>query len=255
LVDSVRVELDARKDLSRSKADCLVIIGGDGAILSAATRMGKRQKPAIGIHIGRFGFLSELTPDDCAENLEKIFRGECCIEERMMLSCRVMKEGRSVFKGLALNDAVLGSSSSSRMVMLELEIDNGYVTTFHGDGVIVSTPVGSTAYSLSAGGPILEPSARAFIITPACSHALTIRPLVVSEGHTLRLRPNRSRNALGLNLDGKRVHKLNVDEQVLIETAPVSFRLIRVGDRTFFETLRRKFRWGGTLLTEPLGGK
>ncbi|MHC4943182.1 MAG: NAD(+)/NADH kinase [Planctomycetota bacterium] len=255
LVQSIRIELDARKDLSNTKADCLIIVGGDGAILSAAARMGSKQKPSIGIQIGRFGFLSELTPKDCEENLKRIIKGGGSVEERMMLSCRVLKKGRITFKGLALNDAVLASSSSSRMVMLELEIDKGYVTTFHGDGVIVSTPVGSTAHSLSAGGPIMEPLLRAFIITPICSHTLTIRPLVVRSERVLRLRQKGSRNSLTLTLDGQRMHRLGPDEQVLIRTAPQSFQLISMEGRTYFETLRRKFHWGGTLLDDARTGR
>lgn len=250
LVQTARIELDPQKDLSRAKADLMIILGGDGSILSAAARMGPNQINSIGVQMGRFGFLSELTPEDCEENLKRIVSGKAVVKERMMISCRVRGKGRTAFKGLALNDAVLASSSSSRMVMVELLIDNMYVTTFHGDGVIVATPVGSTAHSLSAGGAILEPSLRAFIITPVCSHALTIRPLVVNEERTIRLRSGGGRNRLRLTLDGQRVHKLEDGEEVLIKVAPVSFRLLRVEDRSYFETLRRKFYWGGTLLAD-----
>jgi NAD+ kinase len=250
LVQTVRLELDPAKDLSRVKADLMVIIGGDGSILSTADRMGRNQIKSIGIQMGRFGFLSELTPTDCEENLKRIISGEGVVKERMMISCRVRNGGRTEFRGRALNDAVLASSSSSRMVMVELNIDDMYVTTFHGDGVIVATPVGSTAHSLSAGGAIMEPSLRAFIITPICSHALTIRPLVVNEQRTIRLRSGAGRNRLRLTLDGQRVHKLDAGEEVEIKVAPVSFRLLRVEDRSYFETLRQKFYWGGTLIAD-----
>lgn len=250
LVDSVRIELDHRKDLSKAKADCMIILGGDGAILSAASRMGRNQVPSIGIQIGRFGFLSELTPEDCEQSLKKVIQGEGKVRERMMLHCRVRQGRRTPFQGLALNDAVVASGSASRMATVELEVDGDYVTTFHGDGVIVATPVGSTAHSLSSGGPIMEPSLKAFIITPICSHALTIRPLVVTDRRTIKLKPNGSRNTLTLTLDGQRSYKLDHREEVLITTAPVTFRLLRVEGRTYFETLRRKFNWGGTLINE-----
>jgi len=246
----VRVELDPEKDLSRARADCVVILGGDGSILSAAGRMGRNQIPCVGIQIGRFGFLSELTRGEWREKLLKILEGKGRVAERMMLSCRVHRGRKVVWRGLALNEAVVASGSAARMVMIELEVDGEYLSSFHGDGVIIATPVGSTAHSLSAGGPIVEPKLRAFIITPVCSHTLTIRPLVVSSGRKLRLRPRESRNSLFLAVDGKRVHKLEREEDVRVEEAPVSLKLIRIQGRSFFETLRNKFHWGGTLLSE-----
>ncbi|MFH1999085.1 MAG: NAD(+)/NADH kinase, partial [Planctomycetota bacterium] len=235
--------------------DLMVILGGDGAILSAADRMKNNQIMSIGIQIGRFGFLSELTPLDCENKLKQVIEGEGVVKERMMLSCQVIKNKRVTFKGVALNDAVLSASASSRMITAEMEIDGGYVTTFHGDGVIISTPVGSTAHALSAGGPIMEPSLRAFIIAPICSHALTIRPLVVSEKRQIQLRPRGSRNSLTLTLDGQRVHKMDSQETVFIESAPVSFQLLRVVERSYFETLRHKFNWGGTILKDLRAGR
>lgn len=233
----------------------MVILGGDGAILSAAARMKQNQIKSIGIQIGRFGFLSELTPLDCEERLKQVIEGQGEVKERMMMSCKVMRKNRVTFKGLALNDAVLSASAAARMIIAEMEVDDGYVTTFHGDGVIVSTPVGSTAHALSAGGPIMEPSLRAFIIAPICSHALTIRPLVISENRKILLRPRGSRNMLGLTLDGQRSHKLDPSEEVLIEAAPVSFKLLRVTGRTYFQTLRHKFNWGGTILKDLRAGR
>lgn len=251
MVQSVRIELDNTKDLSRTNVDCMIILGGDGAILSTAARMGRNQTPSIGVQMGRFGFLSQLTPEDCEASLEKVIKGQGKIHPRMMLSCKVRHERKTVFRSLALNDAVVASGSVSRMVMVALEIDGDYVTTYHGDGVIVSTPVGSTAHSLSAGGGIMEPSLRAIGITPICSHALTIRPLVLPDKRSIRLKPDGSRNALSLTLDGQRVHKLSPNEEVVIEAAPHSFQLIKLEGRTYFETLRQKFNWGGNIFKDP----
>jgi len=230
----------------------MVILGGDGAILSAASRMGKNQIPSIGIQLGRFGFLSQLTPGDCEDSLEKLIQGEGTINKRMMLSCRVRSKRKTVFKGMALNDVVVTSGSVSRMIVVDLEIDGGHVTSFHGDGVIISTPVGSTAYSLSAGGPIMEPSLRAISITPICSHAMAIRPLVIPDKRVICLKPGGSRNNLSMTLDGQRVHNLKLDEKVIVETAQYSFRLIQLRARTYFDTLRQKFNWGGTLLPDSI---
>jgi len=246
-VGTVRVYLEPR-DFSRLKADLVVILGGDGSILNIASRMGRNQIPVVGIQMGRFGFLSELTPADCEENLLRIVTGKAVIEERMMLACTVRGGSKVTFSGTALNDAVLVSHSISRMVTLDMSVDGDYVTTYHGDGVIVATPVGSTAHSLSAGGPIVEPGMDSFVISPICSHALTTRPLVVSAARSLEFRPVESRNPVILTLDGQRTHRLDARERLFVKKAPHSFRLVKVTGRSYFETLRQKFNWAGTSL-------
>jgi len=243
----VRVIFDDR-DLRRLKADLVVVLGGDGSILNVASRLGRNQIPVVGIQLGRFGFLSQLTPVDCEENLLKIVSGKAKVEERMMLHCTVRHAGKIAFQGTALNDAVLASQSVSKMVELEMRVDGEYGTTFHGDGVIVATPVGSTGHSLSAGGPIVEPGMNSYVINPICSHALTTRPLVISALRILELRLVNSRNPISLTLDGQRIHRLDGSETIRVKKASDPFRLVKVTDRSYFETLRRKFNWAGTSL-------
>ncbi len=253
LVRSVRLVLDPRR-FSPARADLIVILGGDGSILNVASKLGRRQIPVVGIQMGRFGFLSELTPEDCEKNLLKIISGKSRVEERMMLSCSVRKGRKIVFSGLALNDAVLASHNISRMIMLDVIVDGDYVTTFHGDGVITSTPVGSTAYSLAAGGPIVEPGMDSYIINPICSHSLTIRPLVIHASRRLEFRYRESRYSLTLTLDGQRTYRLGRDEKLIIKKSPDPFLLVKVTGRTYFETLRQKFNWAGTSLNNETHG-
>jgi len=225
-----------------------VILGGDGSILNIAAQMGENQIPVVGIQMGRFGFLSELTPNDCEDNLHKILTGQATVQECMMLACTARRGGKITFSGMALNDAVLASQSISRMVMLDMLIDDGYVTTFHGDGIIVATPVGSTAHSLSAGGPIVEPTLDSWVISPICSHALTARPLVICASRRLAFSMKESRNPIVLTLDGQRIHRLDLRDKLVIQKSPYSFRLVKVTGRTYFETLRQKFNWAGSSL-------
>ncbi len=247
LVRRVRVIFGPR-DLRRLKADLVVVLGGDGSILNVASRLGRNPIPVVGVQLGRFGFLSELTPEDCEENLHKIVSGKATVEERMMLQCTVRQAGKISFQGTALNDAVLASQSVSRMVELEMRVDGEYGTTFHGDGMIVATPVGSTGHSLSAGGPIVEPGMNSYVINPICSHALTTRPLVISASRILDLRLVSSRSPISLTLDGQRIHRLDGSETIRVKKATHAFRLVKVTDRSYFETLRRKFNWAGTSL-------
>jgi len=247
LVKSVRVIFGPR-DLRRLKADLVVVLGGDGSILNVAARLGRNGIPVVGIQLGRFGFLSELTPKDCDEKLRQIVSGKATIEERMMLRCTVRQAGKVSFQGTALNDAVLASHSVSKMVELEMRVDGEYGTTFHGDGVIVATPVGSTGHSLSAGGPIVEPGMNSYVINPICSHALTNRPLVISASRILELRLVSSRSPISLTLDGQRIHRLDGSETIRVKKASNPFCLVKVTDRSYFETLRKKFNWAGTSL-------
>lgn len=246
-VRSVRVVIGLR-DITRFREDLVVILGGDGSILNVAPKLGPKKVPVVGIQMGRFGFLSELTPTDCEENLLRIITGKARIEERMMLECTVRQGRKIVYRGTALNDAVMASQSVSRMVTIDMGADGDFVTTYHGDGVIVATPVGSTAHNLSAGGPIVEPGMNSYVVNPICSHALTTRPLVISAARNLEFRMNQSRYPIILTLDGQQIRRLDNRDVLGIRKSPHSIRLVKVTDRTYFETLRRKFNWAGTSL-------
>ncbi len=247
-VDAVRIVLDMTRDFSRSRADLVVVLGGDGSILRLVSQLGRNPIPVVGIQMGRFGFLSELTRKDWKGNLRKVVSGRASVEQRMMLQCTVRNRRKVVFTGTALNDAVLTSRSISRMVLIDLFVDGAPVTTFHGDGVIVATPVGSTAHSLSTGGPIVEPGMNSYVISPICSHSLTIRPIVISALRRIEFRMRESRYPLVLTLDGQRTHKLKPDEKIFVRKAAHSLNLVKVTERSYFDTLRLKFNWGGTSL-------
>ncbi|MFO0981558.1 MAG: NAD(+)/NADH kinase [Planctomycetota bacterium] len=234
-------------DLRRVRADAIVIFGGDGAILAAARRMGRNQIPVIGVRFGRFGFLAELNPEDLESGLERLVARDWRVPERMMLDCRLERAGRVVMSELALNEAVVVARSERRLIGVDLWVGGEMVTTYRGDGVIVATPTGSTAYSLAAGGPIVEPSQLAFIVTPICSHALTNRPLVVSARAPIELQTLKDRYQSKLIIDGQVVRELRPEDRLVLTEARERFKLLSVVDRTYFETLRAKFGWSGGL--------
>ncbi len=245
-VRSVAIAPERPSALDANDVDLALIFGGDGAILDAASRLNGRQVPCIGIHLGRFGFLAELEPANCRDHLERIFAGEGAVHERLVLDASVVRDGKVRFEGRALNDAVVAAKTHARMVTLDLRVDGKTVGTYRGDGLIVSTPIGSTAHSLAAGGPIIEPDARSILVTPLASHALSIRPLVLNGDRSLSIRPcvDRGRSAV-LTLDGQRAVPVKVGDEVRVVRSPRSFRLMTVVDRSFFDTLRQKLHWSG----------
>ncbi|MEW6743752.1 MAG: NAD(+)/NADH kinase [Planctomycetota bacterium] len=243
----VQVDPEGEADLRGSKADFVVVFGGDGAILGAARRMGQQQIPVIGVRFGRFGFLAELDPSDFEEGLQRLLAGEGRIHERMLLRCRVYRRRRVVVDTLAVNEALVTARQVNRMVLALLEVGGDLVTTYHGDGLIVATPLGSTAHSLAAGGPIVSPAHRSFIVTPLCSHALTNRPLVLPSDVPIDIEVLRSRHLAALTVDGHLVQKLEFGDRVHVEEAQVTCKLLSAIGRSYFETLRTKFHWCGAV--------
>ena len=226
--------------------DYFIIFGGDGLLLSAARHLGKSQIPVIGVNFGKLGFLAELKISEFIEQLERILRGDCRIARRMMLHCAIIRSGQTLHSSLALNDAVIKCTSASRMLYTGVAIDNESITTYGGDGVIVATPVGSTAYSLSAGGPVLSPTLSALVITPICPHVLTLRPLVISSYHTIEISlvPPYPGEII-LSIDGQVNYSLKKNDRVLISQAQQNFYLVQpIGHRSFFKILQEKLTWG-----------
>lgn len=241
----IRVEIDLPGDapLDARVEGCQLIlaVGGDGTILNAARRLAGVPVPAIGVNIGKLGFLAEFGPDEVLRYLDgglAPFR----IVARLMLSCRVSgRDGRL----LALNDAVITQGPMARILAIEMAVDGGNATKYFADGVIVSTPVGSTAYSLSLGGPILTPGADAIVVTPIAPHSLTAnRPLVLEGSSRLSFRVTRESPSLALVLDGQEMLPLPVGSQVEISRAERPFLLASHAGRSYFELLRHKFHWG-----------
>jgi NAD+ kinase len=244
--DVVVVDLAMERSLDNVQADFAVILGGDGAILSTARRLGGNQIPAIGVNLGKLGFLAELSPAEFRRHFDDILTGRYRISARSMLSCTLRRDGRAVAEHLALNDVVVSRGALSRLVTLALLVDGRHATTYNGDGVIVSTPTGSTAHSLAAGGPVLEPDIEGVVITPICPHTLTNRPLVLPAAAQIELYVEKATVAVGLTMDGQVFEDLAESDHIVIHKAPKTFQLITLGLRTYYETLREKLHWGGS---------
>ncbi len=232
-------------ELDGHEADLVVVLGGDGAILRACHQLGSRQLPILGINLGRLGFLADLSPEEFRENFPRIRAGEYTVAEHLMFECRLHRADGSESRWLGLNEVAVTAGASFRMIDVELQIDEEPVTTYSCDGLIVSTPVGSTAHSLSAGGPILRQTLSAFVITPICPHTLTNRPLIDdADGvYTLRV-PNAPDGVLAV-IDGQMREPISDGDRIEIRRAPVTFKLARVPQHSYYATLHKKLGWGG----------
>jgi len=242
----VTVDLAMERGLEDVEADLAVILGGDGAILSTARRLGKNQIPVIGINLGKFGFLAEVSPVEFREHFGDILADRYRISPRTMLACTLRRGDEAVAESLALNDVVVSRGAFSRLVALGLFVDGEETTTYNSDGVIVSTPTGSTAHSLSAGGPVLEPDLEALVITPICPHTLSNRPLVLPATREIEVRAKKTPVEVGLTIDGQVYERLAEGDRVVIRRAPRTFQLINLGLRTYYDTLREKLHWSGS---------
>jgi NAD+ kinase len=226
-----------------SQCDLVVAMGGDGTMLSAARLIGAAEKPLLGVNLGSLGFLAEVSVDDLYPRMEKVLDGSARIEKRMVLEARVT-DGNSVKTYHALNDVVLDRGGSPRSIRIRVDVNGLHFNTFQSDGLIVSTPTGSTAYSLSASGPIVMPTHECMILNPICSHSLSARPIVVPAESAAVLRLETPRHEALLSVDGQ-LHTA-VDKSTLIEIrrAAHSAHLLTFDDHNFFDLLRRKLHWG-----------
>ncbi len=218
-------------------ADVALVFGGDGAILRAARQMGYRQVPVLGINLGRLGFLADIHPDHFESTFERLLAGDYRVTRHVMFEC--ILGGETL---LGLNEVVLHTMPPFHLLELTLEVDNDVVARFGGDGLILSTPIGSTGHNLSAGGPILSQELAAFAITPICPHTLTVRPVVESADRVYRVRVASEEPATVI-VDGQVTRPIGPGEQVTIRRAPVEFQLVKMPGRSFYQTLRDKLRW------------
>jgi len=233
-------DLRQEKDLSGETADIALVLGGDGAILRAARQMGYKQTPVLGVNLGKLGFLADLSVDELEACFPRVVCGECRVTRHLMLDCVVEPQGRVI---LGLNEAVV-HSGPYRTIDLDLAVDGEKVTRYSGDGLILSTAIGSTAYSLSAGGPILEQELAAFVITPICSHTLTIRPVVESAEKVYTIALASPGDEAILVVDGQEICPVTMEDRITVKRAPVSFGLVKVPGRSYYQTLRDKLHWG-----------
>lgn len=231
-----------RADLP-TQVDLLVVLGGDGTLLSMARAVGDLGIPIVGVNLGGLGFLTATTLDQMVPALEAFLRGELVIEERMMLATRVRRDSEAVGTWLALNDAVITKAAMSRIINLAVSVEGRYATAYRADGLIISTPTGSTAYSLSAGGPILYPTMDGIVLTPICSHTLTNRPIVVPGTHRVEVTLLTPQEVM-LTIDGQVGVPLRERDVVEVGRAPSAIRLVRFPQQHFFSVLRTKLKWG-----------
>jgi NAD+ kinase len=238
---------DLRGRGTGAKADLAVVLGGDGAILAAVRRMGDRPIPILGVKFGKLGFLTELREDEIEDALDRWLEGRLPPPRpRMRVECEVRRgdgPARRPERGVALNDVVI-ERYGPRTVTLHLEIDGRYASTYRGDGLIVSTPVGSTAHSLAAGGPLLDPALEAFVLTPMCPHSLADRPLVLPATSRIALRLEAVDETAICVADGQQVIQLRPGDRVLLRRARRPALLQGTGRRDYFAVLRERLHWG-----------
>jgi NAD+ kinase len=231
-------------DLDAHDADLTLVLGGDGAILRAARQMGARQIPVLGVNLGRLGFLADLSQDEVCAVFPEVVAGRYQVTRHVMFECIVTGPEGEVHHSLGLNEITIQTGPPFHMIDLELLIDGESVSGYSGDGLILSTPIGSTAHSLSAGGPILGQEIEAFVVTPICPHALTSRPVVESAAREYNIRIRRAGESVFLLVDGQEHVLLSPEHQVTFRRAQVDFQLVKVAGHTYYRTLRDKLSWG-----------
>lgn len=216
------------------------VLGGDGTLLGVARHLANYHIPLLGINAGQLGFLAEAEPTDLEETVRSIMAGKYRLERRVMLESAVYRDGELIDKLLGLNDSGIAKGSFGRMVTVEIYIDDVFLDSYSGDGVIVSTPTGSTAYSLSCGGPIVIPHLQVMLVTPICPHTLTSRPCVIDGHQQVRMVVHATHDDLGLTVDGQVGVKLAPGDVVTVKKSNVETTLVKLGDRDFFSVLRTK---------------
>lgn len=232
------------RDQVTEGCDLVVVLGGDGTLLSAARAIGRKEIPLFPVNLGGLGFLTAITVDELFPELERALRGEHRIAKRRMMHVEVLRDGKMIAAYDALNDAVITKISIARMIDLDTHIDEQFVCAYKADGLIIATPTGSTAYSLSAGGPIIFPSVPSLCITPICPHMLTNRPLVVPDTSVIRVTSRDPDESVYLTIDGQVGTPIREHDAVVCHSSHFTLHLIRPPKQMFFDVLRQKLKWG-----------
>lgn len=242
-IQSLAAQTLKREDIPGS-TDLLIVLGGDGTLLSAARLAAEHKVPILAVNLGGLGFLTTVPQDEIYSILEELFSGLHRVSERVMLEAEIVRGGNVIRRQIALNDAVLNKAALARIMDLELRVDDEYVTTYKSDGLILSTPTGSTAYSLAAGGPIVYPSVEAFVVSPICPHTLTNRPIVIPDSATIEIDFKAEDDAVFLTLDGQIGIELVRGDHIRVRKAPNKLMLVRPAKKTYYQILRSKLKWG-----------
>ncbi len=224
--------------------DIIIVLGGDGTLLSIARLIGDHDVPIVGVNLGSLGFLTEVILEEMYDTLENIYRNEFATSQRLLLTAYVTREEERIAEYSALNDVVITKSALARVIDLETCINQQYVSTYKADGLIIGTPTGSTAYNLSAGGPIIYPDMHALVMTPICPHTLTNRPIVIPDTSEIEVTLKSENEDVFLTLDGQVGFALRSQDVVHLKKAEHMIRLILPSERNYFEVLRTKLKWG-----------
>ena len=240
-------ELDCPTEKFLKEVDLIISLGGDGTLLRAARLATAEDLPVFGVNLGGLGFLTQIGINDLEKSLEKLYQGRYFLDERMMLNCTVKRREEEIVKFTALNDVVIGKGAFARIICLATYVNNDYVITYSADGLVVSTPTGSTAYSLSAGGPILNPNINSIILTPICPHTLSARPLIISENDQVKIKLESSEEKVMVTIDGQEGFTLKPKDEVIIKKSCHKARLITFKEKSFYAILREKLRWSGQI--------
>jgi len=228
-----------------SQLFCLFVLGGDGTFLSAVRWIGNAPLPVLGVKFGQVGFLAEITAEDLFSAAKAVIQRDFAIQQRMRLAVTVIKDGRERSREIVLNDVVVTKSTLARLAHVEVYIDNHYLTTFRADGLIVSTPTGSTAYSLAAGGPVIHPEVPGIIMTPICPFTLTNRPLVIPDRAQIKMSLEKHSSNMILTFDGQAGMEINHRDRILIQKSPHPVHMIKVPGIEYFDILKAKLSWSG----------
>ncbi len=234
----------AETERFQTEADLIVVLGGDGTMISTARLTADREILVLGINYGSLGYLTEFRIEEMFDALESILGGEYEVDRRVMLDVEHLRDGKIMEKGRALNDVVINKAALARIIEAEVKINDLFVNSYRADGLIVCTPTGSTAYSLSAGGPILYPSMNALVLTPICPFTLTNRPLVMPDDAVIEIKLTNENQGVVLTLDGQIGYQMKNGDTVSIRKSNINFNLVRPPNRNYFDVLRNKLKWG-----------
>ena len=224
--------------------DLVVVLGGDGTMISTARLVDDHDPLVLGINYGSLGYLTEFRIEEMVPALEMMLAGDYEVDHRVMLDARQVRDGEEIASGRVLNDVVINKAALARIIEIEVKFNALFVNAFRADGLIVATPTGSTAYNLSAGGPIIYPSMNALVVTPICPFTLTNRPIVVPDRAEIELKLLNENEGVVLTLDGQTGYTMRADDRILICKSSTTFNLVRPANRNYFDVLRNKLKWG-----------
>jgi len=250
-IDSERIKQETgcalqtlEHDKLAANVDLMLVLGGDGTMIATARMVGDTEVPVLGINYGGLGYLAEFRVEEIYTAFDSLLNGNYRLDKRLMLAVELMRGEEQIARNRILNDVVINKSALARIIEIEAYLNQQFVNSFRADGLIVSTPTGSTAYNLSAGGPVIYPSMNAVVITPICPFTLSNRPIVVPDDATIELRLQTRHEDVAVTVDGQVGLPLNVDDRVVIRKSRTTFNIVQPMNRNYFEVLREKLRWG-----------